>query len=98
MTTKLIILFLIILHIQLGVTLTLIPWVDFGLFGNWDNNHLLVMAVQKSGSSAIGSIIRSGWVKGAVSGFGLLNILFAFIEIARFGSSVSKGAVDGDDK
>ncbi|MFM8440384.1 MAG: hypothetical protein ACKN97_03755 [Acidobacteriota bacterium] len=98
MTTKLIILLLIILHIQLGVTLTLIPWVDFGLFGNWDNNHLLVMVVQKSGSTAIGAFIRSGWVKGAVSGFGLLNILFAFMEIARFGSSTSKIDADGDGK
>lgn len=89
MVSKLTVLFLIILLLQLGFLLVLLPWVNFGAFGSWNDNYLLAFLVDKTGIPFIRGVIVSGWVKGAVTGVGVINIIIAFMEIAHFKDSVA---------
>jgi uncharacterized membrane protein YkgB len=89
MVSKLTVLFLIVLLLQLGVLLVLLPWVNFGAFGNWNENYLLALVSEKTGMPEIRGFVSSGWVKGAVTGVGILNILIALLEIANFKNSVA---------
>lgn len=94
MVARLTVIFLIVLLLQLGFLLVLLPWVSLGAFGNWNDNYLLTLVVDKSGMPAIRTALSSGWVKGAVTGLGILNILIAFLEIANFKKSVE--VLDGE--
>lgn len=84
MSAKLTIIFYIILCLEAGIVLTLLPWVQpFGL-GDWGDNYFLLLIVQKTGFEWLRDFVASGWVRGAVTGLGLLNIAFAVREIIRF--------------
>lgn len=89
MVSKLTVLFLIILLLQLGFLLALLPWVNFGAFGSWNDNFILALIVDKTGLPAIRGFVTSGWVRGAVTGIGVINIIIAFMEIANFKGSVA---------
>jgi hypothetical protein len=89
MTSKLTVIFLIALPMQLGFLLVLMPWFSFGLVGSWDENFLLAFMTDQTGISAVKTIVTSGWFKGAVSGLGLVNIIIAFWEILHFNESVT---------
>ncbi len=89
MSSKLTVIFYIILCLEAGIVLTLLPWMQpFGLLGDWGDNYFLVFAAQKAGLSGLQSVISSGWVRGAVTGLGVLNFLMAFWEIAHFNQTV----------
>lgn len=89
MVSKLTVLFLIILLLQLGFLLVLLPWVNFGAFGSWNDNYLLAFLADSTGMPVIRTVIGSGWVRGAVTGVGVVNIIIAFMEIAHFKESVA---------
>ena len=89
MIAKLTVVFLIILLLQLGFLLVLLPWVNLGAFGNWNDNYLLALVVEKTGVPAIRSAVSSGWFRGAVTGLGIINLIIAFWEIAHFRESVT---------
>ena len=72
-----------------GISLTLAPWVSVGLIGDWSNNFFLALAVEKTGWTSLQEIVASNWFRGAVTGFGVLNILLAFWEMAHFKQSVA---------
>ena len=78
----------------LGVLLILIPWVDMPL-GSWGNNYLLLLTVETTGLPFLETVITSAWVRGAVTGLGVFNIVLAFWEIANFQESVA--TLDGKD-
>ena len=89
MASKLTVIFYIILCLEAGIVLTLLPWVEpFGLLGDWGDNYFLVYAAQKAGLSGLQRVVASGWVRGAVTGLGLLNFVMAFWEIAHFNKTV----------
>jgi hypothetical protein len=96
MVARLTVIFFIILCLQAGVTLTLIPWISFGTIGDWGDNFLLAYVAQKTGLPVIREAVNSGWVRGAVTGLGILNIVIAFWEIANFRRSVAM--LEGKDK
>ncbi|MDQ3135613.1 MAG: hypothetical protein M3Q76_12585 [Acidobacteriota bacterium] len=88
MSAKLTVIFYIILCLEAGLVLTFLPWVHpFGL-GDWADNFFLVYAVQKTGLHGLQQAVSSGWVRGAVTGLGLLNLGMAFWEIAHFRQTV----------
>lgn len=70
--------------------LTFLPWWPQGFWGlsDWGNNYFLLYAAQKTGISELQSVVASGWVRGAVTGLGLLNIGMAFWEIFHFKQTV----------
>src|SRR5256885_13158880 len=90
MSAKLSVIFYIILCLEIGIVLTLLPWVPQGTLGlsDWSNNYFLLYAARKAGFYGLQTVVASGWVRGAVSGIGLLNIGIAFWEIFHFKQTV----------
>jgi hypothetical protein len=90
MSSKLTVIFYIFLCLEVGITLTLVPWIPHGTLGlsDWGNNYFLVYAAHKTGMQGLQQAISSGWVRGAVTGLGVLNFLIAFWEIAHFKQTV----------
>ncbi|MGB8507987.1 MAG: hypothetical protein WCD76_06270 [Pyrinomonadaceae bacterium] len=91
MSSRLTVIFYIVLCLEAGIVLTIAPWLP-GMFGmsDWGDNYLLLLASQKIGLQGLQAAVASGWVRGAVSGLGLLNLAMAFWEMAHFGETVRK--------
>ncbi len=94
MITKITVILFALVCLLLGILLILIPWVDLRV-GDWSNNYLLALAVETTGMPILKSIVSSAWVRGAVTGLGVFNIIIAFWEIANFRESVD--SLDGKD-
>jgi hypothetical protein len=90
MSSRLSVIFYIILCFEIGVVLTVLPWVPQGWMGlsDWGNNYFLLLAARKIGFYGLQSFMASGWVRGAVSGLGVLNLGMAFWEIFHFRKTV----------
>ena len=90
MSAKLSVIFYIILCLEIGLVLTLLPWIPQGTLGlsDWGNNYFLLYAARKTGMHALQTVVASGWMRGAVTGVGLLNIGIAFWEIFHFSQTV----------
>lgn len=88
MVARLTVIFFIVLFLLAGISLTLVPWMSIGLIGDWSNNFFLAFAVEKTGWTRLHEIVASNWFRGAITGFGILNIFLAFWEIAHFNRSV----------
>ena len=91
MSAKLSVIFYIILCLEIGIALTVAPWWPQGMwgFGDWGNNFFLLYAAQKTGIHGLQAVVASGWVRGAVSGIGLLNLGIAIWEIFHFRQTVT---------
>ncbi|HYJ47493.1 MAG TPA: hypothetical protein VEV81_12845 [Pyrinomonadaceae bacterium] len=88
MAAKLSVVFYILLCLEVGIVLTLLPWYSpFGL-GDWGSNYFLVYAAHKTGLQGLQHAVSSGWFRGAVTGLGLLNLAVAVWEIAHFKQTV----------
>jgi len=88
-SSRLSVIFYIILCLEIGIVLTALPWVPHGWLGlsDWGNNYFLLLAAHKAGYG-VQRFVASGWVRGAVSGLGLLNIGMAVWEIINFRQTV----------
>lgn len=91
MSARLSVIFYIILCLEIGLVLTLMPWIPQGLFGlsDWGNNYFLLYAARKTGFYGLQTVVASGWVRGAVTGVGVLNLGIAFWEMFHFRQTVS---------
>ena len=91
MSAKLSVIFYIILCLEIGIVLALLPWIPQGTLGlsDWGNNYFLLYAARKTGMYGLQTVVASGWVRGAVTGFGVLNLGMAFWEIFHFKQSVA---------
>ncbi len=91
MSAKLSVVFYIILCFEIGLFLTVLPWWPQGMWGisDWGNNYFLLYAARKTGMQGLQAVVASGWVRGAVSGVGLLNLGIAFWEIFNFKRTVA---------
>ena len=88
MAARLSVIFYILLCIEVGIVLTLLPWFSpFGL-GDWGSNYFLVYAAHKTGLQGLQHAVSSGWFRGAITGLGLLNLGVAVWEIAHFKQTV----------
>ncbi len=88
MVAKLTVIFFIILCLEAGIALTLLPWMSIGNLGDWGDNFLLAFVVEKTGLPFLQKTVASGWFRGAVTGLGILNLFIAFWEMAHFKRSV----------
>ncbi len=86
MSAKLSVIFYIILCLEIGIVLALLPWIPQGFLGlsDWGNNYFLLYAARKSGFYGFQSVVASGWVRGAVTGLGMVNLGMAIWEIFHF--------------
>lgn len=98
MSAKLSVIFYIILCLEIGIVLTLLPWIPQGFFGlsDWGNNYFLLYAARRTGFYGLQSVVASGWVRGAVTGLGIMNLGMAFWEIFHFKQTLRalQGTVD----
>ena len=94
MVEKLTVIFFVLLFLMVGIILILFPWMNFGIL-SWSNNYFLAFAAQKTGLTDLPAWVASGWFRGAVSGLGVLNLFFAFWELAHFDRNVRMLAADG---
>ncbi|MFV0387303.1 MAG: hypothetical protein ACK5NT_09040 [Pyrinomonadaceae bacterium] len=88
MVAKLTVLMFALVCLLIGVLLVLMPWVNIG-YGDWGDNYLLALAVEKTGLPVIHETVTSPWIRGAISGLGVFNIFVAFWEIINFKKSVA---------
>ena len=91
MSVKLSVIFYIILCMEIGIFLTVLPWWPQGMWGlsDWGNNYFLLYAARATGIQGLQAVVASGWVRGAVSGVGLLNLGIAVWEIFHFKQTVA---------
>jgi hypothetical protein len=90
MASRLTVIFYIVLCLEAGIFLTVLPWWQpFGM-GDWGDNYFLVFAAQKIGFVGLQGAVASGWVRGAVTGLGLLNLAMAFWEALHFRDTVRR--------
>jgi hypothetical protein len=75
--TRLLRVVLLLLWLELGLMLILVPWSDM-----WDVNYFLYQY------PALGLIMKNPYLRGAVSGLGLMNVLFALEAFRRRTSTV----------
>ena len=94
MASRLTVVFYIILCLEAGAFLTVLPWLGGGSY--WGDNYFLVIAAQKIGAVGLQRAVASGWVRGAVTGLGLLNLAMAFWEILHFNEAVRR--LQGPDR
>ena len=89
MSSRLSVIFYIILCFEIGLVLTVLPWVPHGWLGlsDWGNNYFLLLASRKVGFG-IQRFIASGWVRGAVTGVGILNLGMGVWELINFRKTV----------
>jgi hypothetical protein len=91
MSARLSVIFYIILCLEIGIVLAILPWVPSGWLGlslsDWGNNYFLLLASQKAGYG-LQRFVASGWVRGAVSGVGILNIGMGLWELVNFRRTV----------
>ncbi|HEX7531337.1 MAG TPA: hypothetical protein VF333_09345 [Pyrinomonadaceae bacterium] len=85
MSSRLSVIFYIILCLEIGIVLTVLPWVHLDWLGlsDWSNNYFLLLAAHKTGYG-VQRFIASGWVRGGVSGIGILNLGMGLWELIHF--------------
>ena len=88
MINRLTLVLFIVLCLEAGLALTLLPWISYGSIGDWGSNFLLGYITQLTGLPVLQQLISSGWIRGAVSALGLLNLFIALWEIAHFNQSL----------
>ena len=81
MSVKLTIVFFILICFEIGILLVILPWVPSP---SWSENYLLVLAADKIHWPWLALAMKSGYMRGAVTGLGLLNILLGVWEIINF--------------
>ena len=89
MSSRLSVIFYILLCFEIGLVLTVLPWVPHGWLGlsDWGNNYFLLLASRKVGFG-VQRFVASGWVRGAVSGIGILNLGMGIWELFNFRRTV----------
>lgn len=90
MVARLTVIFFIILCLLAGFVLVIFPWLSVGRVGDWGENQLLIFVSQKLDLPGLQKAISSGWVRGAVTGLGVVNLIIGFWEIANFKTSVDR--------
>jgi len=99
MSARLSVIFYIVLCFEIGIVLTLLPWIPQGTLGlsDWGNNYFLLYAARKTGLYGLQTVVASGWIRGAVTGVGVLNLGIGFWEIFHFKQSVRALEVSASD-
>ncbi len=83
MSAKLTVVFYIFICFEIGVLLILLPWSVY-----WNENFFLYYLSNRLHSETVMQVAQSGYLRGAVTGLGIVNVLLGFLEIFNFRTSV----------
>src|ERR1051325_9937572 len=81
MSAKLTIIFFILICFEIGALLIILPWVQRP---SWSENYLLVLAADHLHWPSLAMAMKSSYMRGAVTGLGVVNILIGLWEAANF--------------
>ena len=84
-TAKLTVIVYILICFEVGFMLVVLPWLP----AYWDDNFFLYFITGKLNSPGLQSFLTSGWMKGLVTGLGLVNIAAGVWDIFKFRASVA---------
>ncbi len=85
MSAKITVIVYILICFEVGILLLFLPWTAF-----WDDNFFLYFVTGKLNATWLPAFLTSGYVRGAVSGLGVLNILAGLWDIYKFRDSVNR--------
>lgn len=85
MSAKISVVVYILICLEVGVLLAYLPWSPF-----WYENFFLSFVVNKLHANWIVPVLQSGYMKGAVTALGAVNILAGLRDIFKFRESVSQ--------
>jgi hypothetical protein len=84
MSAKITIIVYILICLEVGILLAILPWVP----SYWDSNFFLDFLSSRFHLPGLSRIMQSGFVRGAVTGLGVLNVLAGVRDIFKFRESV----------
>jgi hypothetical protein len=87
MSAKLTVVFFILICFEIGALLVILPWLSYP---SWTENYLLIATVDKLQYNWLATVVKSGYLRGAVTGLGLLNITLGVWEIINFKATVRR--------
>ncbi|HKX27052.1 MAG TPA: hypothetical protein VJ302_05100 [Blastocatellia bacterium] len=93
MSAKITVIVYILICFEVGILLVFLPWTPY-----WEDNVFLHLITGKLDAPWIRTLLISGYIKGAVSGLGALNILAGLRDILKFRESVQALIVLGDSQ
>ena len=82
-SAKITVLVYILICFEVGIMLLILPWTRY-----WDDNFFLYFISGKLNSPGFFSVFTSGWMRGAVTGLGVINILAGLRDVIKFRESV----------
>ncbi|MBX3278488.1 MAG: hypothetical protein KF868_10850 [Acidobacteria bacterium] len=83
MPAKLTVIVYILICFEVGILLLILPWTSY-----WDENFFLYFLSGKLRAEWLAEWLTSGYVRGAVTGLGAVNIGAGIWELSRFRHSV----------
>ncbi len=86
MSAKVTVIIYIFICFEIGILLLILPW--YSQF--WEENFFLYLMTEKFNAQWLPGVMTSGWVRGAVSGLGIVNVVFGVKEILNFRGSVAE--------
>ena len=95
MSAKLTIVFFILICFEIGALLIRLPWLPHP---SWNENYLVYTAADRLHWRWFASAMTSGYLRGAVSGLGVLNVLLGVWEIKNFKTTVRTFQVEFQGK
>jgi hypothetical protein len=91
MSAKITVIVYILICFEVGILLLILPWTPY-----WEDNFFLYYITNKLNAAWVPTLLTSGYVKGAVTGLGALNILAGLRDIIKFRESVDALAALGN--
>jgi hypothetical protein len=83
MSAKLSVIVYILVCLEVGALLAILPWTSY-----WDENFFLDFVSGRLHAAWLAEVLQTGYVRGAVSALGLVNLLAGLRDILRFRESV----------
>ncbi|MCI0338329.1 MAG: hypothetical protein L0226_12170 [Acidobacteria bacterium] len=93
MSAKITVIVYILICFEVGFLLVFLPWTPY-----WEDNVFLYFITGKLNAPWIPTFLTSGYVRGAVSGLGVLNILAGLRDIYKFRESVQALTALGESR
>ena len=82
-SAKITVIVYILICFEVGIMLLILPWTRY-----WDDNFFLYFITSKLNAPGLLAFFTSGWVRGTVTGLGVINILAGLRDLIRFRESV----------
>ena len=95
MSVKFTIIFFILICFEIGTLLAVLPWLDYP---PWGENYLVFLLADKLHLTGLSRLMSSGYMRGAITGLGLVNIWIGIVEIINFKKTVRFYQTEMQDK